>query len=146
MAMRRKWVAVSSAFLACALIGVGGWSIAHSNLFEARYRIATYPGQGSMLALHGPATLAGKANSDGTACLWVEDALGRTVLVWPSGYTARGEPLTVLDADGNQVAVVGRPTGFGGGFSIQPESGPKAVLGCGNVTRAWSVGPMTPTA
>ena len=145
MAMQRKWVAVSSVLLACALIGVGAWSIAHSNLLEARYRIATYPGDYSMLALHGPARLEGKANHDGTACLWVGNGLDRTVLIWPTGYTAGGEPLTVLDADDNQVAVVGRQTGFGGGFSIQPASGPKAVLGCGNVTRAGSVGPMTPT-
>jgi hypothetical protein len=33
---------------------------------------------------------------------------------------------------------------FGGGFSIQGDRGPKAVLGCGNVSLAWNVGPLRP--
>jgi hypothetical protein len=139
--MRRTWSAVI-ALLVVALIGVGVWSVAHSNIFGAKYRIATYPGSVSMLALHGPATLAGQANFDGTACLWFEDGRNRTVLIWPSGYTARGQPLAVIDQNGNPVAVVGRPYGFGGGFSIQGGNGPNPVLGCGNVTSAWAVGPM----
>jgi hypothetical protein len=144
--MRRNWVAVGLGLLACALVGVAAWSVAHSNLFDAKYRIATYPGSFSMSALHGPALLEGQANHDGTACLWFGDGPDRTVLIWPSGYKARGEQLAVLDADGHQVAAVGRQMGyFGGGFSIQPERGSKQVLGCGTVSRAWSVGPMTPT-
>jgi hypothetical protein len=97
-----------------------------------------------MLALHGPAILLGQVNRDDTACLWVIDSPERTVLIWPTGYTARGDPLTVLDAAGNPVAVVGRQMQFGGGFSIQGDRSPKAVLGCGNVSLAWNVGPMTP--
>ena len=93
-----------------------------------------------MLAMMGrPATLIGQSNPDGTACLWIEGTEGRVVLIWPSGYKARGNPLTVLDADGKEVAVVGEQIQFGGGGSIGFDN-PKAVLGCGIVSSAFSVG------
>ena len=142
--MRRNWVAVALGLLVVALIGVGAWSAAHS-VFGAKYQVATYAGSFSMFALMGPTTLAGQANHDGTACLWVGSGSDRTVLIWPAGYVAEGEPLRVLDAAGNQVAFVGRQTSFGGGFSIQGDGDPRPVLGCGKVTKAWSVGPMRPS-
>lgn len=138
--MRRKWVAVSLGLLTMVLLGTGAWSVAHSKMLATKYRIATYSGSVSLLSLMGPGILAGQANPDDTACLWVGDGRDRIVLIWPSGYTARAEPLTVVDGDGKQVAVVGRQVQFGGGFSIQGDSGPKAVWGCGQVSRSWLVG------
>ena len=143
--MRHNSVAIALVSVACAVVGFGAWSVSHSSLSPGTYRIATDPAAGLLLGRSGPVTLAGQANNDGTACLWVGDEHDRIVLIWPSGYTARGGQLTVFNANGKEVAAVGRQVTLGGGLTIQPSSGAKDVLGCGKVSKAFSGVPITPS-
>ena len=98
-----------------------------------------------MLALLGDGLLAGQTNPDGTACTWVGEGSNRTVLIWPTGYTAGGKPLGVFNEKGKEVAVVGGHYNIGGGLVIQDglnsRTGmPGKVLGCGNVRAGWAAG------
>jgi len=103
------------------------------------YRIATRRSDFYLLALVG-GVLRGKANPDGTACLWLGDGSERMVLLWPSGYSARGNPLSVYDQSGALVGVVGQRVSLGGG------PGPDdvrnvSVLGCTGFSAVWGVSP-----
>jgi hypothetical protein len=144
MRMPGPKVAVALGLLGSVLLGVGFWSVTHSDQVAASYRIATQSRDANFLALLGPAILEGQANNDGTACLWVGNRIDRLVLIWPRGYTAQGQPLTVLGADGKAVGRVGQRVAVGGGFSVQPSSGHRPVLGCGTPTKAWLVGGLQP--
>ena len=114
--------------------------MAHSSRIDKRYQVATYPDTGyyHLAAFHG--ILAGQANEDGTACFWF-DGRPDTALIWPSGYTAHGEPLSVLDPQGRPVAVVGREFNGGGGLASQDRI---AVSGCENLRVAYTVNPLPP--
>jgi hypothetical protein len=59
-------------------------------------------------------------------------------LIWPSGYTAQGSPLSIYDAHGARVAVVGTQVTIGGGLA--PDEPQVSVLGCTGFQRAWIVG------
>jgi hypothetical protein len=103
------------------------------------YRIATVHSDVYLMALI-TGVLQGKGNPDGTACLWLGDGTKRTALVWPPGYSARGNPLAVYDQRGVRVAVVGKRVSLGGGGS--PIEGPYSVMGCsGTFSDIWGVAP-----
>ncbi len=102
------------------------------------YRIASAPVKGDaiyMAALFG--VLEGRANSDGTACLWVGHGSEASALSWPYGYTAGGSPLTVYDDTGTGVAVVDQRVTFAGG--LLPDD-VHSILGCQGLTKFWGVG------
>lgn len=98
-------------------------------------RIATWdPDGGGNVAGYGvTGSLSGMVNGDGTACFYVDTTsvggAARYVLVWPKGYSARDDPLRVVDTAGRTVLSVGQPFDFGG-FGQNPRA-PSAVLGCG---------------
>jgi len=102
------------------------------------YRIASAPVKGDVInlaALFG--LLEGRANSDGTACLWVGQGGDAIALSWPYGYTAGGTPLTVYDDTGARMAVVGQDVKFAGG--LLPDE-VHSILGCQDLTKFWGVG------
>ncbi|TFB48709.1 hypothetical protein [Cryobacterium tagatosivorans] len=63
------------------------------------------------------ALLRGTLAVDGDGCVRAETAGGPVSLVWPKGYTARGDSTSfeVLDAGKNVVARSGAPLAMGGG-------------------------------
>lgn len=107
------------------------------------YRIATgsiTDGQGHQLVLAASTQglLHGKVNNDGTACLWIHEGDSRAALIWPSGYVARGIPVTVVDRGGANVATAGQYVELGGGLAFPGAE--LNVLGCSGFSRAWMVG------
>lgn len=104
------------------------------------YRIATAHSEIYLLAL-ASGVLRGTGNPDGTACLWLEDLSShRVALVWPPGYSARGNPLSVYDERGALIGVVGKRVSLGGGGT--PIEGPYSVMGCsGTFSYIWGVSP-----
>jgi hypothetical protein len=91
------------------------------------YTIATHPNGISQLA-RLDSTLQGQANSDHTACFWVEDGISRMGLIWPNAFSARSDPLSVVDDRRTLVAEVGSHVTFGGGLMPADYRGP--VMGC----------------
>ena len=103
------------------------------------YRIATEHSEVYLLSLTS-GILQGNVNPDGTACLWLGEGSKREALVWPSGYNARGNPLSVYDQRGALIGVVGKRVSLGGGGS--PIEGPYSVMGCsGTFSYIWGVSP-----
>ena len=91
----------------------------------------------------GPNTSLGLALASGTlalddGCIVLQSGGFLQVLVWPPGYTARGDPLTVFDRHGNTVATVGDKVSVGGNPSGRE-------TGC-RVRDAWVVGEVIPGA
>ena len=81
--------------------------------------------------------LAGQSNADGTACFWLPEAGGeRMALIWPHGYSARGNPLSVVDDNGHNLATVGRMVALGGNKDLAPQR----VIGCSASQTVWYVG------
>ena len=72
--------------------------------------------------------LQGQANPDGTACFWLGTGTNRAVIIWPHGFTARDNPLRLVDGDGREEARVGDRITLGGGYL--PEDQSSAVRGC----------------
>jgi len=120
-----------------ALLSVGVAWIKNGGLGPTpTYRIATFRSDVYMQA-RLDAVLRGQANPDGTACLWVDDGPDRMALVWPSGYTARGNPLAVYDEHGALVGVVGKQVTLGGGRGAPDDGRPVSVLGCSGFFSTW---------
>ena len=83
-------------------------------------------------------TVRGTINADRTACFRLDESPG-IPLFWPKGYYARTNPLRVLDAQGNTVAVNGQHVEWAGGtFGFDNR---QIVLGCGEVDRVIVVNP-----
>jgi hypothetical protein len=106
----------------------------------ATYRIATSPQDAHYLLAEVDGVLRGQVNPDGTACLWLGDGSDRMALVWPYGYSARGNPLSVYDQNGALIGVAGKRVSLGGGGT--PSEGPYFILGCSRgFSRIWGVSP-----
>ena len=93
-----------------------------------------------MLALMSHALLQGRANQNGTACFWVGDQRRTVVLLWPAGYYARGNPLSIFDRTGRRHGTAGQRVRMGGGHL--PAS--PRILGCSGFQDVWSVGSPAP--
>lgn len=129
------WV-LSSLLVALVLASACG-NVARTDS-ERTYKIATSSSQVNLTA-QVSGLLQAQANDDGTACVWFEDGPSRMALVWPLGYSARGNPLSVLDGTGHIVATAGQSIQLGGG--LRPDSsGGDPVTGCTGTLRAWIVG------
>jgi hypothetical protein len=97
------------------------------------YKVATTgaeEGLGFNSGLDG--VLAGQGNPDGTACFWISNGADRTLLVWPKGYSAGREPLSILDATQKKLATVGDKVSFRGGLG---SGNATAVTGCTGTVR-----------
>jgi hypothetical protein len=66
------------------------------------YRIATAAGESDVLSIFDGKAEA-QLNLDGTACMSIVWRKTHTAIVWPNGYTAKGNPLAVYDANGKRV-------------------------------------------
>ena len=95
------------------------------------------PGFGFNARLQGK--LQGKTNSDGTACFFVTQGSLRTILVWPQGYLARGNPLEVLNENGHSIGQIGQEIALRGGLG---QTG--LVAGCGNAAQTFAVAEVVP--
>jgi hypothetical protein len=124
---------VASAFwpVACGTVNPGSSNSGH-------YSVATHDmGQATLLARAG-GTLEGQANADGTACFWFGKGSGeKLTLVWPPGYFAAGQPLSLFDKSGAKVASAGQQVTVGGGMA--PTSLGKPA-GCTSAQDIWLVG------
>jgi hypothetical protein len=124
--------------LALLVLLTGLSSCVPGSVTPGGYRIATSPVQGDLelLALAG-GDLHGRANGDGTACLWLGDGPHASALYWPYGYSARGAPIAIYEAGGVKVATVGQRVQMSGGHLADDV---RSILGCHGFTQFWGVG------
>src|ERR1700682_488104 len=73
-------------------------------------------------------TMRGTVNGDGTACFRL-DEVHQLPMFWPKGYSARSNPLRVVDGHGKTVAVDGELVKLSGGTADLSKS--QVILGCG---------------
>lgn len=105
-----RTVLTASAF-ACALTSAcGGTAAAGSPITIAT---GSGGGAGSKLALL-EGVLGGSASA-GNACLWIAVGSLKRPVVWPHGWSARLDPLRLVDDHGHVVAAVGDRLSLGGG-------------------------------
>jgi hypothetical protein len=109
-------------------------------LHESGYSIATAAPEANLVSIfYG--TADAQLNFDGTACLSIVWKTTRTVIVWPLGYTAQGNPLAVYDGSGKQVLVAGEKLSLGGGQVVSSRA--RKVGGCSGFTQSIA---FVPTA
>jgi hypothetical protein len=107
------------------------------------YKVATTStssGFGLNAGLQGQ--LDGQTNGDGTACFWITNANATTVLLWPRGFSAQGDPLEIHDDKGRMLAQVGKQIALRGGRGQTPPAGP--ILGCSGTHQVWVVAEVVP--
>lgn len=63
--------------------------------------------------------LQGSPHIDG-GCVWLEDAGSRFAVLWPPGYSARFDPLRLVNERGDVIAREGDLIRSGGGNYIEP--------------------------
>ena len=108
-----------------------------------KYKVATTStssGFGLNARLQGQ--LDGQTNGDGTACFSVTNGNETTVLLWPRGFSAQGDPLEIHDDKGRRLAQVGEQIGVRGGRGQTPPAGP--ILGCSGTHQVWAVAEVVP--
>jgi hypothetical protein len=102
-------------------------------LHEGGYSISTAAPEANLLSIfYG--TADAQLNFDGTACLSIVWKMTRTVIVWPLGYTAQGNPLAVYDGHGRQVLVAGDKQPLSGGQVMSSRA--RKVAGCSGFTQS----------
>jgi hypothetical protein len=68
-------------------------------------------------------TLAGGPQPGGHYCVWLTDRGMTQPVIWPHGYTARLNPLEIMDPAGTVIAREGDTLIVGGGFiDVDPSS------------------------
>jgi len=151
-ALMPQLAAAAGLIVLVALLSVGvawiknggiGWPAgpAVTSPTAATYRVATSPEGVNYLMARVDGVLHGQVNPDGTACLWLGDGSDRMALMWPYGYKARGNPLSVYDQNGALIGVAGTHVSLGGGGGAPIEGRAVAVLGCSGFSRVWGVAP-----
>jgi hypothetical protein len=88
--------------------------------------------------------LDGQTNGDGTACFWITSGNVRTVLLWPRGFSAQGDPLEIHDDKGQSLAQVGKQIALRGGRGQTPPAGP--IFGCSGTHQVWVVAEVVPVS
>jgi len=109
-------------------------------LHEGTYVIATAAPEANLLSIFS-GTAEAQLNFDGTACLSIAWKTTHTAIVWPTGYTAQGNPLAVYDGHARQVLVAGEKVSLGGGQVVS--SSARKVAGCSGFTQSMA---FVPTA
>lgn len=109
-----------------------------SNPF-VHYPVATHPQapNGATLLVRLQGKLDGQVNKDGAACLWIGTGGTKTLLIWPTGYFAAGDPLEIRDEVGRRLGKVGEQITLGGGPGPDPAS--TLVMGCGHASSTFLV-------
>lgn len=104
------------------------------------YKVATWysPTPEIGFLSSGTGVLGGQINADGSACLWLGRGEDRSALLWPSGYSARGNPLRIVDAKGHMIATVGELVTLNGGLAPD-EVIAKGIFGCPKMPLVRSV-------
>jgi hypothetical protein len=105
------------------------------------YRIAIAPREPNLLTILD-GILNAQVNNDGTACLWMSAQKSSTAVIWPTGFTARGNPLVVYDDKGARVAAAGDRLKVGAGQVRSIDVRP--VLGCTGLGQYVVGGPLPP--
>ncbi len=123
-------VGMTTLVMACGTQASGG---------AGSYRIATASSEPRLLTILG-GKLYGRANGDGTACLWIGDGPSRTAVIWPLGSSAHGNPLAVDDANGTRIGVVGEQLQLGGGLVVSSDQ--RQTLGCSGLGQSVIAGPL----
>jgi hypothetical protein len=82
-------------------------------------------------------TIHGSVNSDRTACFRMSE-LPDLPTFWPHGYSARTNPLRVVDDRGKTVAVDGQQVKLAGGIADLHKT--QAIVGCGEADKVLAVG------
>ena len=99
--------------------------------FPKSYKVATWygttPSIGSLSS--GTGRLSGQTNADDSACFWLGSGEDRAALLWPPGYSARGNPLSVFDAKGHLIATVGEVITLDGGAAPDDVTA-RGIFGC----------------
>jgi hypothetical protein len=91
-----------------------------SVIFPKTYKVATWysPTPSARVNTGVTGRLGGQINADGTACFWLfSDGEDRNALQWPTGFSARGNPLRIVDQNGNLIGTVGEVVSLGGGLA-----------------------------
>jgi hypothetical protein len=127
--LRRVWPAIAISVLAASTIVL--LAVVGPVLFPKSYKVATWyattPAAGSLTS--GTGLLGGQTNADGSACFWLGSGEDRAALLWPPGYSARANPLSIFDEKGQMIATVGEVVTLDGG--VAPENViAKSVFGC----------------
>jgi hypothetical protein len=105
------------------------------------YRIAIAPREPHLLTILD-GTLNAQVNSDGTACLWMSAQKSSTAVFWPTGFSARGNPVVLYDDKGARVAAAGDKLKVGAGQVRSTDARP--VLGCTGLSQYVVGGPLLP--
>jgi hypothetical protein len=119
-----------------------------ATVHEGGYRIATAAPEANLLSIFGGKAEA-QVNGDGSACVSIVWRTSHTAIVWPTGYTARGNPLAVYDRNGKQVLVAGQnfsgaaQSSLGGGQVLTSRA--RRVAGCSGFSQSVAFVP-TPSA
>lgn len=127
-------VRLSATMALVAMFSVGGAACGKSSQLAVA---AMSPRSSDPLGLLARNTgiLQGQANSDGTACFWLGTGSNRAVIIWPHGFTARDNPLRLVNGEGREEVRVGEWITLGGGYL--PEDQSSAVRGCSGSYRVW---------
>jgi hypothetical protein len=119
----RGWRSPALALPLLVLLAAGCSSVAPGS----RASLPSWCGTGSCEGIPADPPRTGMLGDDGT-CLWLDLEGARVEPLWPPGYTARFDPLTVFDATGGEVA-------HGGATLTTQMLGPQSQFpdGCGQV-------------
>ena len=126
-------------------LGVVGFRILSS---KPSYEVATWslpvgadtvPKARALTSVSG--VLGGRTNTDGTACFWLGNDGDAVALMWPPRYSARGNPLTIFNENGQAVATVRQFVNFDGSTTASEDVMAKAVLGCSRMSSVILVAP-----
>src|ERR1700674_486748 len=133
---RPLWLAALCAVLAASCSPVAA-------LHEGSYSIATAAPEANLLTILD-GTAEAQLNFEGTACVSTVWRNTRTAIVWPTGYTAQGNPLAVYDTSARQVLVAGEKLSLGGGQVMSSRA--RKVAGCSGFTQSIAFMPtQSPT-
>jgi hypothetical protein len=110
-------------------------------LHDGSYRIATAPPESNLVSIFDGKAEA-RLNLDGTACVSMLWRNTHTAILWPSGYSAKGNPLAVYDTNGKQVLVAGQSLSLSGGQVFSSRA--RSVTGCMGFNQSVAFVPTPP--
>ncbi len=135
--IERRWPWRIAAVTATAVLASACGTVLHAG---GPYQLATTPTvPDTVTILHGP--LQATVNNDGTACVWATAGMHQTAVIWPAGFTARGNPVTIYDTTGKRFAVTGKPVDLAGGQVMSTQKRP--VRGCDGLSQSIAARPLT---
>jgi len=134
------------ATVATVLMGLVLWQLLSNT---PHYRVATWqqPANVGSVPVGRASTkvggiLGGRTNADGRACTWLGSGSDAVALVWPPGYSARGNPLTIFNEKGNAVATVGKLANLDGSVAAPESMQGRPILGCPLMSSVELVAPI----